>query len=127
MQICVYIANVKDAKFDYHIENPKGDAEYAPEPISSSVRIYPLYDDIVHAVLGNKENTKQTDWGTFVIKLTNTGLLRFLSNDRYKQGNRTFEGTYHKETPSFLDCNTLLDCAKKLPEGEYLLVAQELS
>ncbi|MDR2096049.1 MAG: hypothetical protein LBP76_11115 [Treponema sp.] len=127
MKVHVYISNLKDNEFDYTIENPNGDSQYAPKPISPSVRIYELYDDIVHQVLHHNENTKQTDWGTFVIKLTNTDLINFLSKEEYKRGNRIFEEIYHKKTPAFIDGNTLLDSAKKLEDGEYLLVAQELS
>jgi hypothetical protein len=75
-------------------------------------------------VIDNDENTKQTDWGTFVIKMTNTELIEFLSNEKYKD--TIFPEVYHKKTPAFIDVNTLLGVAKKLADGEYLLVAQEL-
>jgi len=122
MELRIYISKLKDEDFDYNIENPNGDSQYAPIPISSSVRIDSLYWNIFH-----NENTKQTDWGTFVIKLTKTDLINFLSHKGYAQsGLPDYWKSMGKEMPASLDVNTLLDCAKKLEDGEYLLVAQEL-
>jgi hypothetical protein len=127
MELQIYISLLKDENFDYDIENPNGDRQYAPNPISSSVRVDTLYKDIVRSVMDNKENTKQTDWGTFVIKLTNTDLISFLSKQKYKDDALpNYWKRMGKEIPSFIDVNTLLDCAKKLPDGDYLLVGQEL-
>jgi hypothetical protein len=120
MEIQVYIAQLKDEKFDYNIENPKGDQQYAPKPISSSVTIRNLYKDIVYKVLEHHENTKMTDWGTFVIKFTNIALINFLSNKGYEND------LWKLNNNVSLDINTLINYAKNLTDGEYLLVAQEL-
>jgi hypothetical protein len=125
MEIQIYISHLKDEEFDYNIGNPNGDRQYAPKPISSSVTIDNLYRDIVREVLDQRENTKKTDWGTFVIKLTNTDLIKFLSYEGYSSMNRLYR-SLNKEPSGSLDIDTLLDCARKLADGEYLLVAQEL-
>jgi hypothetical protein len=125
MEIQIYISQLKDKEFDYIFENPNGDRQYAPIPISSSVKIDNLYKDIVHKVLDQHENTKKTDWGTFVIKLTNTDLIRFLSYEGYSSINKLYR-SLNKKPPDSLNIDTLLDCAKELADGEYLLVAQEL-
>jgi hypothetical protein len=124
MELRVYISHLKDEKFDYDIENPKGDSQYAPEPISVWYRIDELYWDIVHKVLDHNENTKQTDWGTFVIKLTNINLIQFLSN--YISYYEKFNNEKYKN-PDWKTTSSLLNLAEKLPDGEYLLVGQELS
>jgi hypothetical protein len=126
MESRVYISQLKDAEFDYNIESPAWDLQYAPKSIGyPGISNHTLFKDIVRRVLDHDENTKQTDWGTFVIKLTNTELIEFLSHEGYKD--TVFPNALHKETPAFMDVNTLLDTAKKLADGDYLLVAQELS
>jgi hypothetical protein len=115
MDTRVYISKLKDDQFDYDVENPDGDNQYAPEPISPWLRIDKLYRDIVQDVLDHKENAKKTDWGTFVVKLTNADLVKYLSSNYYKQS---------IDSPRV---NELHNFAKALPDGEYLLVAQELS
>jgi hypothetical protein len=125
MESRVYISHLKDEEFDYDVKSPAWDLQYAPKSIGyPGVKIDSLFKDIVRMVLDNEENTKQTDWGTFVIKLTKTELIEFLSSEGYK--NTIFPDVLHKKTPASLDVNTLLDTAKELADGEYLLVAQEL-
>jgi hypothetical protein len=125
MELRVYISQLKDEEFDYDIKGPAWDLQYAPKAIGyPGVRVDRLFKDIVRKVLDHDENTKQTDWGTFVIKLTKTELIEFLSKEGYKD--TIFPNVLHKKTPAFIDVNTLLDTARKLADGEYLLVAQEL-
>ena len=132
MELQVYIAQLKDEEFDYDVENPNGDRQYAPEGIHWGFRLDELYWEIVHKVLNHEENTKQTDWGTFVIKLTNTELIEYLLKYviKYKKyfeelpEGDSFKGTY--ERIYFAPTNQLLNWAKELSDGEYLLVAQEL-
>jgi hypothetical protein len=119
MDLQVYISRLKDEQFDYDIENPNGDRQYAPKPISLWYRIDKIYKDIVRKVIDDNENTKKTDWGTFVVKLTNTDLIQFLST--YVSFYEKYKGLDWENTSS------LLEFAKKLPDGEYLLVGQELS
>jgi hypothetical protein len=124
MDLRVYISRLKDEKFDYDIENPNGDSQYAPKPISPSVRLDDIFKNIVRKVIDHNENTKQTDWGTFVLKLTNANLIQLLSN--YVNSYQKFNNEKFKY-PDWEGTNALLECAKKLPDGEYLLVGQELS
>jgi hypothetical protein len=127
MELRIYVSKLKDENFDYNIKNQNGDSQYAPNPISTSVSIDTLYWDIFHYVRDHDENTKKTDWGTFVIKLTNKDLINFLSKEKYKKAALPdYWKSIGKEIPSSLDVNGLLNCAKNLEDGEYLLVAQEL-
>jgi hypothetical protein len=131
MELQVYISQLKDEKFDYNVKSPMWNIKYAPKPIHCGYRLENLYWDIVHKVRDHNENTKQTDWGTFVIKFTKTELMEYLLEYASGYENRleeTSEGTYkdiYRE--HCLDgANALLETAKELPDGEYLLVAQEL-
>jgi hypothetical protein len=126
MDYWVYIAHLKDEKFDYDIENPNGDRQYAPKLIGGGYRIDQLYQNIVHRTLDHEENTKQTDWGTFVVKLTNIDLIQLLSEYEsiYEKYHAKVKGDY--KLPDWEATSALLEFAKKLPDGEYLLVGQEL-
>jgi hypothetical protein len=149
MELRVYISRLKDEEFDYDIENPNGDSQYAPEPISLWYRLDDIFKIIVRKVIDHKENTKQTDWGTFVLKLTNANLIQFLSNyvSSYEKNNEKYYQKIKIDNPDeniskklyeefkekhriifsdFEETNALLEFAKKLPDGEYLLVGQEL-
>jgi hypothetical protein len=124
MEYWVYIAHLKDEKFDYDIENPNGNDQYAPKPIGGGYRIDQLYWNIVHRTLNHNENTKQTDWGTFVVKLTNIDLIQLLSDyaSIYEKFNKEdYTSFYWKMFSEFFEL------VKELPDGEYLLVGQELS
>jgi hypothetical protein len=126
MESWVYISHLKDEKFDYDIENPNGDSQYAPKPIGGGYSIYQLYWDIVRRALNHNENTKQTDWGTFVVKLTNINLIKLLSEhvSYYEKMHEKSKGDY--KLPDWERTGSLLEFAKELPDGEYLLVGQEL-
>jgi nucleoid DNA-binding protein len=131
MELQVYISQLKDEEFDYNIEYPIGNRQYAPKPIYWGYRLVDLFKDIVHKVLDHDENTKQTDWGTFVIKFTKTDLMEYLlkyvvmyEKDLEKMSENFFKEIYKQNTLGGV--NTLLNQTKKLPDGEYLLVAQEL-
>jgi hypothetical protein len=126
MAFWVYLSRLKDEEFDYDIENPNGDSQYAPKPIAGGYSIYQLYQNIVHRTLNHDENTKQTDWGTFVVKLTNINLIQLLSEHEryYEKNHEKFKGDY--KLPDWEGTSSLLEFAKELPDGEYLLVGQEL-
>jgi|GEM_PF-4016145 len=116
MELQVYISKLKDEKFDYNVENQNGDREYAPKPISGGYRLDNLYKDIVHRVIDHEENTKKTDWGTFVIKFEKTALVEYLLKYQISM-EKSFD---------LGKINSLLRTATELPDGEYLLVAQEI-
>jgi hypothetical protein len=131
MEFWVYISHLKDEKFDYDIENPNGNDQYAPKPIGGGYRIDGLYWGIVHRVLDHNKNTKQTDWGTFVEKLTNIDLIQLLSEyvSSYEKIHKNFNEKFNNgqyKYPEWAKTNFLLEFAKELPDGEYLLVGQEL-
>jgi hypothetical protein len=118
MELWVYISRLKDEEFDYNVENPNKNSQYAPDPIHWGFRLDDIYKDIVRRVIDHEENTKMTDWGTFVKKLSNTDLIEYLS--KYKV---YYEKINHHKLG---EVSTLLEWAKELPDGEYLLAAQEL-
>jgi hypothetical protein len=131
MELQVYISQLKDDEFDYIVEHPIGNRQYAPKAIYWGYRLEDLFWDIVHKTLDHEENTKQTDWGTFVIKFTKTDLMEYLSKyvSMYEEHlEKLSEGAYKEIYKNYkLDgVNSLLNQTKKLPDGEYLLVAQEL-
>jgi len=118
MLVKTYIGKVKSDEFDYDLKgNWNG---YAPDKIcvcrktECECEVFgtsPLYWDIVGNVNRKKPNTKQTDWGCFVMKMSKADLIEMLSQNIYK-------GKVEK----------LLSVAKELPDTEkYLLVALELS
>ncbi|MDR0713007.1 MAG: hypothetical protein LBF89_01910 [Bacteroidales bacterium] len=131
MELQVYISRLKDEEFDYDIEYPIGNRQYAPKAIYWGYRLVDLFRDIVDKVLDHKENTKQTDWGTFVIKFTKTDLMEYLL--KYvimyeKHLEKMSEGSFKESYKEYNlgGVNSLLNQTKKLPDDEYLLVAQEL-
>ena len=119
MMTDTYIGKVKSERFDYDIDgNWYG---YFPEPIcfcketckgpycECKAKGMRLYWDIVGEVNDKKPNTKQTDWGCFVMKMNKADLVEMLSRDKYK-----------REV-------SMLNLAKGLPDTEeYLLVALEI-
>jgi len=118
MLVKTYIGRVKSDEFDYDIKgNWNG---YSPDKICLCMKTececevfgtFPLYWDIVGNVIHKKPNTKQTDWGSFVMKMSKADLIEMLNQETYK-------GKAEK----------LLNVAKELPDTEeYLLVALELS
>ncbi|MDR2409876.1 MAG: hypothetical protein LBE13_17445 [Bacteroidales bacterium] len=78
MEFQVYVSQLKDEEFDCNIEYLIGNRQYAPEPIYGGYRLDDLYRDIVYKALDHGENTKQTDWGTFVIKFSKADLMEYL-------------------------------------------------
>ena len=121
MLVKTYIGKVKSVSFDYDIKgNWNG---YSPDEICvcketrkgtdcecEAWGTSPLYWDIVGEVVNKKPNTKQTDWGSFVMKMSKADLVEMLSRDKYKK------------------VVNLLNLAKRLPDmEEYLLVALEIS
>jgi hypothetical protein len=131
MELQVYISQLKDEAFDYNIECPIGNIQYAPKAIYWGYRLDELYKDIVHKVINHDENTKQTDWGTFVIKFAKTDLMEYLlkyvimyEKNLKEMSEGTFKEIYKEHNLGRV--NSLLNQTKKLPDGEYLLVAQEL-
>lgn len=117
-----YIGRLKSERFDYDVDIKSNTASHFPSPIcvcketrkgnycECSARGMKLYWDIVHEVGERKANTKQTDWGCFVIKLSQPDLVEWLSREKYKG-----------------EVDNMLSIAKGLPDTEeYLLVALEL-
>ena len=115
-----YIGKVKSVEFDYDVAgNWNG---YFPEAICICKETRKgdhcvckgwcskLYWDIVGEVLDKKPNTRQTDWGCFVMKMNKADLVEMLSRDEYKRA------------------VNMLNLAKALPDTEeYLLVALEIA
>ena len=117
MLVKTFIGKVKSDTFDYDI---KGDWNgYSPDKICFCLKtdceceVYgtsPLYWDIVGHVIDKKPNTKQTDWGSFVMKMSKADLIELLSREEYRG-----------------EADKLLSVAQQLPETEeYLLVALEI-
>ena len=122
----VYIGNVKSDKFDYDVA---GDWNgYAPEPLCELQFMYVLYWDIVHYVIEKRPNTKQTDWGCFVMKMSKAEMINYLNKDKYWQRPECFpymeKEAYEKKSLQELDY--LLSFVNGLSnDEEYLLVAIE--
>jgi hypothetical protein len=126
MVVDTYIGKVKSEKFDYDISCPeKYNTGYSPEPImyipGDTRRIFM---DIVRYVGDKKENTKQTDWGCFIIKMNKENLIKYLS--KYNRDIPELENNeiYIKRRKEYR--NFLLEIEKLDAEKEYLLVAKEI-
>jgi hypothetical protein len=123
-----YIGKVKSEKFDYDIScKEKWNTGYSPEPIMYIPDdIRRIYMDIVRDVIDKKENTKQTDWGCFVIKMKKDDLINYLSKQKYNSNipelnNNEIHLKKHEEYKNFI-----INIEKLESEKEYLLVAKEL-
>jgi len=126
----VYIGKVKSDTFDF---DAKGDwAGYFPEALCEKQICHELYYDIVGDAREKKLNAKQVDWGCFVIKLNKADLIAYLDKDKYKNVNSAERRRLKPviDAAGTLFCEKkqveyLIDIAKNLSDGEYVLVALE--
>ena len=122
----VYIGKVKSDRFNYDVA---GDWNgYSPERLCELQFMHELYFDIVGDVIDKKPNTKQTDWGCFVIKMNKADLIRYLGKDKYRRRPECFsyleKEAYEKKSSEGIDY--LISIAEGLSnDEEYLLVALE--
>ncbi|MDR1238952.1 MAG: hypothetical protein LBK27_02460 [Treponema sp.] len=120
-----YIGKVKSEKFNYDISCPeKFNTGYSPEPIvyipGDTRRIFM---DIVRDAGDKKENTKQTDWGCFIIKMNKENLVKYLS--KYNPDIPELENNEIYIKIREKHKNFLIEIEKLDAEKEYLLVAKE--
>jgi DUF438 domain-containing protein len=123
-----YIGETKSEKFDFDIPRHElYNLGYAPDPIMYVCDdLYKIFWDIVSDVLDKKENTKQTDWGCWVIKMNKNDLIEYLSQTKYNpeipslSDNESYQ-KFRAKYEHFLNSLKELD-----PEQEYLLVAKEI-
>ncbi|MEA4937377.1 MAG: hypothetical protein VB102_12185 [Paludibacter sp.] len=101
----VYIGSLKSEKFDYNKIGEDPDNGTYPEVIGKSTYDSDLFWDII------KENSKKSDWGCWVAKMTKEQIISFLSQEKYHDNN---------------SAKHLLGIARTLEDNkEYLLVAFE--
>ena len=107
---CLY-RSVRSEGFDFDTDgDPNG---YSPRSLSEWKYSSDLFFDIVRAVTDGSPNAKQTDWGCFVMKMSKDELIAYLGQEKYT-------GSMFSS-----DVRCLLNFAKGLPDGEYLLTALE--
>jgi hypothetical protein len=119
-----YIAEIKSEGFDFNIPcKEKFNTGYSPKPVIYVPERRAIYMDIVRAVMDKEENTKQTDWGCFTIKMRKEDLLKYLSKYNLESLELEDNPVYLKEREEY---KNFLNEVEKLGSEEYLLVAKEI-